>query len=176
MEKVRSCVWPTLGSRTAEKRNRAVADLGGAGGAAAPPLASFTKIHGLPISKTVRTADSTIIIIANFTLQLAQRNFLKGRRERGHEGAWGTPNFQRHQLPHPPCKNPGSATGTEYPSYSPLRLRPCQACWRAGGAWPRWVLRGVGVVVNIADWKRVTDSSEVARPHALLRATRHPAR
>ena len=31
----------------------------GGRGAAAPPLASFRKIHGLPISKTVRTADST---------------------------------------------------------------------------------------------------------------------
>jgi len=36
----------------------------------------------------VRTADSTIIIITNFYLP---RNFLNGRRERGHEGAWGTP-------------------------------------------------------------------------------------
>jgi len=42
-----------------------VADLGGA---AAPPLASFRKIQGLPISKIVRTADSTIIIITNFYL------------------------------------------------------------------------------------------------------------
>ena len=41
------------------------------GGAAAPPLASFRKIQGLPISKIVRTADSMIIIIiTNFTLQL----------------------------------------------------------------------------------------------------------
>jgi len=47
----------------------------GAGGAAAPPLASFRKIHGLPISNTVRTADSTIIIITNFTLQLAPTKF-----------------------------------------------------------------------------------------------------
>jgi len=33
-----------------------------------PPLASFRKIQGLPISKIVRTADSTIIIITNFYL------------------------------------------------------------------------------------------------------------
>ena len=37
-------------------------------GWAAPPLASFRKIQGLPISKIVRTADSTIIIITNFYL------------------------------------------------------------------------------------------------------------
>ena len=56
------------------------------------PLASFRKIQGLPISKIVRTADSRqIIIITNFTLQLAPTKFFKGRRERGHEGAWGTP-------------------------------------------------------------------------------------
>jgi len=45
----------------------AVADLGGAGGAAAPPLASFRKIQGLPILKIVRTAI--------FTLQLAPTKF-----------------------------------------------------------------------------------------------------
>ena len=47
-------------------RAQPVADLGG--GAAAPPLASFRKIQGLPILKIVRTADSTIIIITNFYL------------------------------------------------------------------------------------------------------------
>jgi len=31
----------------------------------------------------------------------------KGRRERGHEGAWGTPKAPAAA---PPCKNPGSAT------------------------------------------------------------------
>jgi len=41
---------------------------GGAGGAAAPPLASFRKIQGLPILKIVRTADSTIITITNVYL------------------------------------------------------------------------------------------------------------
>ena len=68
-----------------------VADLGG--GAAAPPLASFRKIHGLPISKTVRTADSTIIIITNFYLAARSHEiFLTvGGREGMHEGAWGTP-------------------------------------------------------------------------------------
>ena len=40
------------------------------------PLASFRKIQGLPISKIVRTADSTVIIITDFfTLQLAPSNF-----------------------------------------------------------------------------------------------------
>jgi len=68
-----------------------VADLGGAGVRPRTPLASFRKIQGLPISKIVRTADSRqIIIITNFTLQLAPTKFFKGRRERGHEGAWGT--------------------------------------------------------------------------------------
>jgi len=47
-----------------------VADLGGA---ASPPLASFRKIQGLPISKIVRTADSTIIIITNFYLAASSR-------------------------------------------------------------------------------------------------------
>ena len=49
------------------QHSQTVADLGGA---AAPPLASFRKIQGLPISKIVRTADSTIIIITNFYLAL----------------------------------------------------------------------------------------------------------
>ena len=47
------------------QHSQTVADLGGA---AAPPLASFRKIQGLPISKIVRTADSTIIIITDFYL------------------------------------------------------------------------------------------------------------
>ena len=74
----------------------------------APTLASFRKIHGLPISKTVRTADSTIIIITNFYLAASSHEiFLTvGRRE----GMKGLGALQRHQLPHPPCKNPGSAT------------------------------------------------------------------
>jgi len=85
-----------------------VADLGGAGGAAAPPLASFRKIQGLPVSKIVRTADSTIIIITNFYLAASSHEvFLRvGVRE----GMKGLGALQRHQLPHPPCKNPGSAT------------------------------------------------------------------
>jgi len=53
------------------------------------PLASFKKIQGLPISKIVRTADSKIIIITNFTLQLAPTKSSYGSE--GHEGAWGTP-------------------------------------------------------------------------------------
>ena len=81
---------------------------GDAGGAAAPPLASFRKIHGLPISKTVRTADSTIIIITNFYLAASsQEIFLTVG---GREVMKGLGALQRHQLPHPPCKNPGSAT------------------------------------------------------------------
>ena len=86
----------------------AVADLGGAGGAAAPPLASFGKIHGLPISKRVRTADSTIIIITNFYLAASSHEIFL--RVGGREGMKGLGALQRHQLPHPPCKNPGSAT------------------------------------------------------------------
>jgi len=70
-------------------------------------MASFRKIQGLPISKIVRTADSTIIIITNFFLAGLPRNFLKGRRKREHEGAWDTPKAPAAA---PPYKNPGSAT------------------------------------------------------------------
>ena len=76
-----------------------------------PPLASFRKIHGLPISKTVRTADSTIIIITNFYLAASSHEIFLTVGER--EGMKGFGALQRHQLPHPPCKNPGSATGLE---------------------------------------------------------------
>jgi len=88
----------------------AVADLGGsAGGAAAPPLASFRKIQGLPISKIVRTADSTIIIIiTNFYLAASSHEIFL--TVGGREGMKGLGALQRHQLPPPPCKNPGSAT------------------------------------------------------------------
>ena len=75
---------------------------------AAPPLASFRKIHGLPISKTVRTADSTIIIITNFYLAASSHKIFS--TVGGIEGMKGLGALQRHQLPHPPCKNPGSAT------------------------------------------------------------------
>ena len=78
------------------------------GGAAAPPLASFRKIHGLPISKTVRTADSTVIIITNFYLAASSHEIFL--TVRGREGMKGLGALQRHQLPHPPCKNRGSAT------------------------------------------------------------------
>jgi len=88
-----------------------VADLGGgAEGAAAPLLASFRKIHGLPISKIVRTADSTIIIITNFFYLAASSHEIFLRVEE-REGMKGLGALQKHQLPHPPCKNPGSATG-----------------------------------------------------------------
>ena len=84
---------------------------GGAGSAAAPPLVSFRKIHGLPISKTVRTADSTIVIITNFYLAASSHEIFL--TVGGREGMKGLGALQRHQLPHPlpPCKNPGSATG-----------------------------------------------------------------
>jgi len=74
-------------------------------------LASFRKIHGLPISKTVRTADSTIIIITNFYLAASSHEILL--TVGGREGMKGLGALQRHLLPHPPCKNPGSATGAE---------------------------------------------------------------
>jgi len=54
-------------------------------------LASFRKIHGLPISKIVRTADSTIIIITNFYLAASSHEIFLRVGGRGHEGAWGTP-------------------------------------------------------------------------------------
>ena len=75
---------------------------GDAGGAAAPPLASFRKIHGLPISKTVRTADSTIIIITNFYLAASSREIFL--TVGGREGMKGLGALQRHQLPHPLAK------------------------------------------------------------------------
>jgi len=77
-----------------------VADLGG--GAAAPPLATFRKIQGLPISKIVRTADSTIIIITNFYLASSSHEILL--RVGGREGMKGLGALQRHQLPHPLAK------------------------------------------------------------------------
>ena len=81
----------------------AVADLGGCG-----PLASFRKIQGLPISKIVRTADSTVIIITDFYLAASSLEIFL--RVRGREGMKGLGALQRHQMPHPPCKNPKSAT------------------------------------------------------------------
>jgi len=76
-------------------------------------LASFRKIHGLPISKTVRTADSTIIIITNFYLAASSHEIFL--MVGGREGIKGLGALQRHQLPHPPCKNPGSATAFKVP-------------------------------------------------------------
>ena len=72
------------------------------------PLASFRKIQGLPVSKIVRTADSTIIIITNFYLAAGSHEIFL--RVGGREGMKGLGALQRHQLPPPPCKNPGSAT------------------------------------------------------------------
>jgi len=71
-------------------------------------LASFRKIHGLPIAKTVRTADGTIIIITNFYLAACSHEIFL--TVGGREGMKGLGALQRHQLLHPPCKNPGSAT------------------------------------------------------------------
>ena len=76
--------------------------LWGCGGAAAPPLASFRKIQGLPISKIVRKADSTIIIITNFYLAASSHEIFL--RVGGREGMEGLGALQRHQLPHPLAK------------------------------------------------------------------------
>ena len=63
-------------------------------------MASFRKIQGLPISKIVRTADSTVIIITDFYLAASSHEiFLKVR---GREGMKGLGALQRHQLPQPP--------------------------------------------------------------------------
>ena len=94
--------------RNKSKRAASGGFRGGAGGAAAPPLASFRKIHGLPISKTVRKTDRTIIIITNFYLAASSHEIFL--RVGGREGMKGLGALQGHQLPHPPCKNPGSAT------------------------------------------------------------------
>ena len=65
---------------------------GGAGGAAAPPLASFRKIQGLPILKIVRTADNSIIIITNFYLAASSHEiFLRVGGREGMKGLGGTP-------------------------------------------------------------------------------------
>ena len=79
-----------------------MADLGGCGGAAAPPLAFFRKIQGLPISKIVRTADSTIIIITNFYLAASSHEIFL--RVGGREGMKGLGALQSHQLPYPLAK------------------------------------------------------------------------
>jgi len=73
-----------------------------------PPWRPSEKIQGLLISKIVRTADSTIIIITNFYLAAGSHEIFL--RVGGREGMKGIGAFQRHQLPHPPCKNPASAT------------------------------------------------------------------
>ena len=68
-----------------------------------PSLASFRKIQGLPISKIVRTADSTIIIITNFYLAASSHEIFL--RVGGREGMKGLGALQRHQLPHPLAKS-----------------------------------------------------------------------
>jgi len=65
-----------------------------------PHLASFRKFQGLPISKIVRTADSTIIIIiTNFYIAASFHEIFL--RVGGREGMKGLGALQRHQLPHP---------------------------------------------------------------------------
>ena len=81
---------------------------GGFGGCGRTLLASFRKIQGLPISNIVKTADCTIIIISNFYLAASSHEIFL--RVGGIEGMRGLGALQRHQLPHLPCKNPGSAT------------------------------------------------------------------
>ena len=89
----------------------------------APPLASFRKIHGLPISKIVRTADSTIIIVTNFYVAASSHEIFL--RVGGREGMKGLGALQRDQLPHvPPCKNSGSATALN-PSPLAPQIRLC---------------------------------------------------
>ena len=94
--------------------NFPVADLGGGAGVRPhPPWRPSEKIQGLLISKIVRTADSTIIIIiTNFYLAASFHEIFL--RVGGREGMKGLGALQRHQLPHPPCKNPESATGVTY--------------------------------------------------------------
>ena len=79
-----------------------------------PPSRPSEKIQGLLISNIVRTADSTIIIITNLYLAAGSHEIFL--RVGGREGMKGIGAFQRHQLPHPPCKNPASATGYNYSS------------------------------------------------------------
>ena len=76
-----------------------------------PPWRPSEKIQGLLISKIVRTADSTIIIITNFYLAAGSHKIFL--RVGGREGMKGIGAFQRHQLSHPPCKNPASATARQ---------------------------------------------------------------
>ena len=87
----------------------AVADLGGCGGCGRTPLGVLRKNSGSTNLKIVRTADSTIIIIiTNFYLAASSHEIFL--TVGGREGMKGLGALQRHQLPHPPCKNPGSAT------------------------------------------------------------------
>jgi len=65
-------------------------------------LASFRKIQGLPISKIVKTADSTIIIITNFYPTASSHEIFL--TVGGREGMKGLGALQRHQLPHPLAK------------------------------------------------------------------------
>jgi len=75
---------------------------GGCGGAAAPPWRPYRKIQGLPISKIMKTADSTIIIITNFYLAASSHEIFL--TVGGREGMKGLGALQRHQLPHPLAK------------------------------------------------------------------------
>ena len=56
--------------------------------------------------------------------------------------------LQRHQLPHPPCKNPGSATVVFTCSVRRCELRVCTRCW-----W-RWTTATVTVRQQVATVRR----------------------
>jgi len=90
--------------RACRKRIKTVVPVADLGGCGCTPLASFRKILGLPISKTVRTADSTIIkfIITDFYLAASSHEIFL--RVGGREGMKGLGALQRHPLPHPLAK------------------------------------------------------------------------
>jgi len=89
-----------------------VADLGGVRGVRPhPPWRPSEKFMVYQFRK-VRTADSTIIIITNFYLAASSHEIFL--TVGGREGMKGLGALQTHQLPHPPCKNPGSATAALY--------------------------------------------------------------
>jgi len=75
------------------------------------PLGVLQKNSGSTNFENSETADGTIIIITNFYLGAGSNEIFL--RVGGREGMKGIGAFQRHQLLHPPCKNPASATGSE---------------------------------------------------------------
>ena len=105
-----SAAW-RIGWRRRSSHERSSGGFRGVGAGVHFPWRPSEKIQGLPILKIVRTADSTIIIITNFYLAASSHEIFLWVG--GREGMKGLGALQRHQLPHPPCKNPGSATGTK---------------------------------------------------------------